>query len=63
MTKKELLNKLESFPDDMPVFLSERKTEFTYGLLNSVKIAYINLSDEPGGEIISREEVIILDEE
>lgn len=62
MTKKELIKALEPFDDEMEVFLAERATEFTYGLLNSARKQKINFMEEPGGKVESSYEVIILDE-
>lgn len=62
MTVKELKNKLNEYPDNMDVFIDERLTEFTYGLANSVKMKKINFVDEPGGEVISRDNVVIISE-
>ena len=36
MTVKQLKQELENLPDNMDVFLAGRKTEFGYGLVNSV---------------------------
>ena len=37
MTVKELKEKLNEYPDSMDVFLDERLTEFTFGLLNGIR--------------------------
>ena len=63
MTIKELKEKLSEFPDDMDVFVSERVTDFTYGLVNNVYIKEINFMEEPEGEVLSRDEVVIISEE
>ncbi len=63
MTVKELKAKLEDMPDNMDVFMSERKTEYAYGLVNSAFVKEINFVDEPGGEALSRDKVVVLDEE
>lgn len=63
MKVKELKEKLNEFPDNMDVFVAERKTEFTYGLVNSVFVKKINFVEEPGGEVLSRDKVVIIDEE
>lgn len=36
MTVKKLKEALEKYPDNMDVFMAPRKTDFFYGLLNSV---------------------------
>jgi hypothetical protein len=64
MTVKQLKEALAKFPDDMEVFMAERKTEFAYGLLNSVKSREINFKEEPyDEEVLARDTVVILDEE
>lgn len=63
MTVKELIKELSKYPEHMDVFISERKTEFTYGLLNSVSSKTINFSEEPDGETLAMDHVVILDEE
>ena len=45
MTVSELKKELEKYPDDMWVFLAERKTEFDFGLLNGVGSQYIEYSN------------------
>jgi hypothetical protein len=63
MTVKELKQKLEQYPDNMDVFLDERTTEFTYGLLNSISSKKINFKESPDdSEILARETVLILSE-
>lgn len=64
MTKKQLIEQLAPYPDNMDVFLAERKTEFNYGLLNTVSSKEINMKESPEDEkILAKETVIILDEE
>jgi hypothetical protein len=64
MTVKELKLELEKYPDNMDVFLAERKTEFSYGLLNSVESHLISFVESPGDEEPKGEDmVVILDEE
>lgn len=73
MTVKQLKSALDKYPDNMNVFMAERKTEFTYGLLNSVssqEISFTEDSDmsfndapELGEEELPLEMVVILDEE
>ncbi len=46
----------------MDVFVAERKTEFTYGLVNSAYVKEINFVEEPDGEVLSRDKVVVLDE-
>ncbi len=63
MTVKELKEKLATMPENMDVFVADRKTEFTYGLVNSAYVKEINLLEEPDGEVLSRDKVLVLDEE
>ena len=68
MTVKQLKQELENLPDNMDVFLAERKTEFGYGLVNSAYTKEIYFTED---EYLSEEEienapteiVLILDEE
>lgn len=62
MKVKDFKNLPDEF-DSLDVFMSERTTDFTYGLVNSFRIKEINFSEEPDGEVLAREKVLILDEE
>lgn len=62
MTVKELKEKLSQYPDHMEVFMAERITDFTYGLVNSVGVKEINFMEDPDGEVLSRDKVVVLDE-
>lgn len=63
MTVKELREKLQQYPDNMDVFVAERKTEFAYGLVNSITSRKINMMEEPDGEVLCQDTVVVLDEE
>lgn len=63
MTVKELKEKLNEYPDHLDVFIDERVSDFTYGLVNSVRGQDVNFVEEPGGEPLSRDFVVILSEE
>lgn len=64
MTKKQIIEKLAPYPDDMDVFIAERKTDFTYGLVNSVTCKEINFMEDPDdNKALASGKVIILDEE
>ena len=64
MTVKQLREELEQYPDNMEVFVAERKTDFKYGLVNSVTSEVIGLKEDPGDEdALATERVVILDEE
>lgn len=63
MNVKELREILKDKPDNMQVFVTERKTEFTYGLVNSARVKKINFVEESFGEVLARENVLLLDEE
>ena len=63
MIVKELIEKLSQYPENMDVFIADRKTEFEYGLANSVYKKEINFTEDPNGEVLSTDNVIIIDEE
>jgi hypothetical protein len=63
MTVIQLMEKLKHYPENMDVFMAPRKTEFTYGLVNSITHEDIDFMEEPGGKVLSSDEVVILDEE
>ena len=63
MTVKELKEIIASLPDTMDVFVAERKTEFTYGLVNSAFVKKINFMEEPDGKVLAQDNVLVLDEE
>lgn len=65
MTVKQLREALEKYPDNMDVFMSERKTEFRYGLVNSVSSDKIKFTEDPFDDDDEAPEVecVILDEE
>lgn len=63
MTVKQVIAELQKYPDNMEVFLAERKTEFDYGLVNSVSWKNIGMAEEPGEEPMAFEKVVIIDEE
>ncbi len=63
MTVEKLIERLEQYPADMQVFLAPRKTEFQFGLLNGVTSKEIAFKEEPEGETLATDTVVILDEE
>lgn len=66
MNVKELKEKLAEYPDTMEVFVAERKTEFAYGLVNSVRSQEITFAEKPDfedGDLQAKETVVIIDEE
>lgn len=63
MTVKELKEKIANLPDNMDVFVAERKTEFTYGLVNSAFVKEINFVEDPYGEVVAQDYALVLDEE
>lgn len=64
MNIKQLKEKIANLPDNMEVFVAERKTEFDYGLVNSAYIKTVNyFMVDPHGEILTEDEVFMLDEE
>ena len=63
MTIKELREKIKDLPDNMDVFVDERLTEFRYGLVNTAEVKEINFMEEPDGEVLSRDKVLVLTED
>ena len=66
MTVKKLREMLANYPDEMDVFVAERKTEFAYGLVNSVRIEEITFSESPDfipDDELPKVQVVIIDEE
>lgn len=62
MTVKQLKEELSKYPDDMQVFMDERITDFTYGLVNSLQSKKIDFMEEPDGKVLSSDEVVIVSE-
>jgi len=66
MTVKELKQALASYPENMDVFVAERKSDFAYGLVNSVRMEEITFVENPDfekGDVQAKDTVVILDEE
>jgi hypothetical protein len=63
MNIKQLKEKIANLPDSMEVFVAERKTEFTYGIVNTAYVQEIEFMEEPFGEPLAQAEVFILDED
>lgn len=63
MTIKELKEIIKDKPDTMYVFMGERLTEFKYGLVNSAVVKEIGFQEDPDGNILAYNEVLILSEE
>jgi hypothetical protein len=64
MTIKQLKEIIKDLPDNMQVFVSERLTEFRYGLVNSAYTKEINfMEDADDDESLAMELVLIIDEE
>lgn len=66
MTIKELKLKIENLPDNMEVFIGERVTEFSYGLVNSAEVKNVLFYDEgdpDNEEVQANDDVFVLTEE
>jgi len=63
MNIKQLKEKIATLPDNMDVFVAERKTEFSYGFVNSAFVKKINFMEEPDGKVLAQNNVFILDED
>ena len=65
MTVKEMKQQLEKYPDHLDVFLDERYSEFTYGLVNSCVQRKIDFYEDPYDEdpLSTDVPVVVLSEE
>lgn len=63
MTVKQLKEELSNYPDGMEIFMDERYSEFTYGLLNSVSKKEIAFVESPGDDLMATDTVVILSEQ
>ena len=68
MTVKQLKQELENISDNTEIFLVQRKTEFGYGLLNSIytKEVFFIEDENPSEDEINKApmiEILVLDEE
>lgn len=63
MTVKQVREELSKYPDSMDVFLTERVTDFTYGLANSVCSKEIDFMEEPGAPVLAKDKVVVISEE
>lgn len=66
MTIKELKEIIKDLPDNMDVFIGERISEFTYGLVNSARLREIHFyddSDPENEDLHGSEEGLVLTEE
>ncbi|WP_144266042.1 hypothetical protein [Elizabethkingia miricola] len=66
MKIKELKEKIANLPDNMDVFIGERVTEYSYGLVNSAdvrNILFYDMDDSDNEEIQVKENVFVLTEE
>jgi len=50
MTVQQLREALVGLPDNMDVFIADRKTEYPFGLVNSAKVIPITFEEESSGE-------------
>lgn len=62
MTIKKLKEAIANLPDTMEVFVTERKTEFKYGLVNSASVKTINFLEDDG-KPLAKGKVLVIDEE
>jgi len=64
MTIKELKQAIADLPDDMDVFMGERLTEETFGLVNSTRVWSISVGNEedPDAPIEYRTAFILMED-
>lgn len=64
MNVKQLKEQLEKYPDDIDVFVGERQTDFTYGLVNSVYVTELCFVESPNDfESLAEIDCLIISEE
>jgi hypothetical protein len=63
MTLGQFREQTKELPDHLDIFMDERLTEFTYGLVNTAQVKEINFMEEPGGEILSTDNALVLSED
>lgn len=64
MTLGQFRKLTENMPDNLDLFVAERRTEFSFGLVNSAYVKEIGFAEDPMGETIAElnMEVLVLDE-
>jgi len=63
MTIAQLKEVIKDLPDNMDVFVGERLTEYTYGLVNTAEVREIDFVEEHESGDSTKEEVLILEED
>ena len=66
MNIKELKEIIKDLPDNMDVFIAERITEFSYGLVNSAytkEILFYDEEDSENEDLQAKDTVLVIDEE
>ena len=63
MTIKQLKEIIKDLPDDLLVYVDERRTEYTYGYVNTAEVQQINIMDEHENVTDEDVRVLILSEE
>lgn len=60
MTKKQLIEKMKDFPDNMDIFIEKTNDEFHFSLLENALTKKVSFSD---GKLKGKEKVIVLTDE
>ena len=63
MTVEEAIEQLSKLPPKMDLYVAERKTDFAYGLVNSIYTKEISFSEDPEGKPLAKDTVVVIDEE
>ena len=63
MTIKQLKEIIKDLPDDLLIYVDERRTEYTYGYVNTAEVQQINIMDEHDNVTDEDVRVLILSEE
>jgi len=62
MTKAQLIKLLEPYPDHLDICFINSRSDFTYNSVESVSTKEIGYSEEPGGKILAKDDVIVLND-
>lgn len=63
MTIKKLKEIIKDLPDHMDVFIEEGETGFQFAPVNCARVEEINFKEDPDGETLARDKVLILSED
>lgn len=60
MDAQELINILKEFPPTMEVWIKKSENDFEFSLADKVERKEIPMKEDPDGEELAREEVVVI---